>query len=196
MNLEPRYVPQDGKEFEAWVFGAIDALEFFQNGLNRYNGVYTSQEFELTAAFLATDIAEFASKHWREEFDHANGTSTLSLSEGSSPRDRSEEKSLAGRSARTGQDLRSPWLYGTDGSLQSRRQQRNSHPESFSKRTDSMDQNDRAVLATEVSLDDCGGSGHWFCDEKGHLIGVCSCLARYPSPNSRGQSRHPSARKR
>ena len=159
MNLEPRYVPQDGKEFEAWVFGAIDALEFFQNALNHYKGVYTPKEFEMTAGLLAEDIAEFASKHWREEFDHANGTSTVPVSERSSPRHRSEEKSLAGRSARTGQDPRSPWLYGADGSLQSRRQQRNSHPESFSKRTDSMDQNDRAVLATEVSLDDCGGSG-------------------------------------
>ena len=196
MNLEPRYVPQDGKEFEAWVFGAIDALEFFQNTLKHYQGVYTPREFEMTAGLLAEDIAEFASKHWREEFDHANGTSTVPVPKRSSTLDRSEEESPAGRPARTGQDLRSPSIYGADGSLQSRRQQRDSNPESFSKRTDSMDQDDRAILATEVSLDDCGGSGHWFCDQEGHLIGVCSCLARYPSPNSRGQSRHPSARQR
>mgnify|MGYP003642211002 CR=1 FL=1 len=196
MNLEPRYVSQNGKEFEAWIFGAIDALEFFQNTLKHYQGVYTPREFEMTAGLLAEDIAEFASKHWREEFDHANGTSTVPVSTGSCSCNSSEEEGTASRPARTGQDLRSPSIYGADGSLQSRRQQRNSNPESFSQRKDSMDQDDRAILATEVSLDDCGGSGHWFCDQEGHLIGVCSCLARYPSPNSSSKSRHPSARKR
>ena len=185
MNLEPRYVSQDGKEFEAWIFGAIDALEFFQNSLKHYRGVYTPKEFEMTAGFLAKDIADFASKHWKEEFELANGRDTVPLSEGGSSCNCSKEKSATSRPARTGQDTRSPSIYGADGSLQSRRQQRNSNPESFSKRTDSVDQNDTGVFATEIPLGDCGGSGHWYCDQEGHLIGVCSCLARYQSDNRR-----------
>lgn len=182
-NLEPRYTPSDGKLTEAWLFGLVDALEFLQIGYEVNGKGATPHWFEVVASQLSGDIVRESAKYWSKEFEQTNGNGAVPVSEGRSAGDSPEEESIASRSARAGQDTRSLRRIRRARSVQQRRLARSidSHP--AGKRQDSVDRYDREVSVTELPTDGCGGSGHWFINEEGHLIGVCSCLVQYSSNN-------------
>ena len=186
-NLEPRYIPQDGALMDAWIFGMVDAIEFIQLGHKANNGKYGW--YELTMDKLITDVANYAEENWKDEFNKFTKPSAVPVSEGSSGPDSTEEALPTRRSTRARENARSAELSGGDGSVQPDGLARSidSHPSS--QRKNRLDQIDRAVRTTEIPTDGCGGSGHWFINEEGHLIGVCSCLVRYGTDNSGSQPR-------
>ena len=185
MNLEPRYVPSDGKEFEAWIFGLTDALEFFQSSTVAENDQIPAYQFERTAAYLASDIVTEASKYWRDEFEIDNRGYSLSLSERSSAKHRDEEKSPDSRPTRTRQDSRSTWGPRRSRRFQERRLARGISAHPSNQGEVSMDQDDQNIPPTETPKYSCSGSWHWFINEEGGLTRGCSCLTDY-SPDSSG----------
>ena len=184
MNLEPRYVPSDRKEFEAWIFGLTDALEFFQNSTRAINDLIPAYQFERTAAYLATDIITEASKYWRDEFEIDHRGSALSLSERSSARHRDEEKVTDSRPTRTGEDPGGAWRTRRSRRIQERRLARSISAHPAGKRQVGMDQEHQDIPAAEASRPSCTGSWHWFSNEERERISGCPCSAEYSSDNS------------
>lgn len=184
-NLERRYTPQDGELADAWIFGLIDAIEFIQLG-HKHNS--SGPWFEMTASQLIEDITKYAEEYWKEEFANVEGRGAVSLPIGSSRSNSPEEESIAGRPTRTGEDL--------GGSRRSRRARpvqpeglpRHSCAHPSCKCPDRLDKINNKVCLTEISTDDCGGSGHWYVSEEGSLVGSCTCLLQYSPTDSGGES--------
>lgn len=181
-NLERRYTPQEGKEAHAWIFGLIDALEFFQTGYDIHKN--DPDWFGLVAPQMIADIANFAEENWKDEFDQLKGISTVPVSEGSSGADSREEARTASRPTWVGQNAGGAEWAGGTRPVQPEGQPRHSHSHPSCKCEKRLDQDDRAVRLTEIPTNGCGGSGHWFVNQEGHLIGVCSCLASYGPDSS------------
>jgi hypothetical protein len=183
-NLERRYTPQEGAVTHAWIFGIIDALEFFQAGYDISKKDH--DWFPIVASQLTADVAELAEENWKDEFDQLKGSSSLPVPEGRGGADSREEASIASRPTWAGQDSGgAEWARGARP-VQSTGQPRHSHSHPACKCEERLDQDDRAIRFTEISTNGCGGSGHWFINKEGHLIGVCSCLASYgPDSSSR-----------
>lgn len=186
-NLEERYLPEDAPLTDAWIFGVIDAIDFMTEGHKAYG--YKPEWFEFTLSQLVEDLTTYAEKNWKDEFDNVKAGGAVPLSEGGSGANSFETSDPFGRSAWTGEDARSTELLGGDGPFQFDGLARsiNSHPSS--QRKNRLDQDNREVLATEIPTNGCGGSGHWFINKEGHLIGVCSCLAKYGTGDSGSKPR-------
>lgn len=184
-NLEPRYVPADGKLTSAWLFGLIDAIEFMQQG-HKFNGKREGW-FEMTMSQLVEDVANYAEENWKEEFANVEGRSTVPLSEGRSGPNSTKEASTAGRPARPWEDSRSFRSARGVGPVQSSGLSRSfdSHPSS--QRKNRLDPVYRDIYQAEVSRDACGGSGQWFVTEEGKLVGSCSCFRNYCANNRRSK---------
>lgn len=181
-NLERRYTSQDGPLADAWIFGMIDALEFLQLG-HEYHKNATGW-FEMTASQLIEDITKYADEYWREEFAKVEGRDTIPVSKRSSGPDNTEKKSVTSGPTWSREDSGSTEQSGGDGPIQPGRQPRHSHSHPSCKCEERLDSDYRRTHLTEIPTDGCGGSGRWFINEEGYVVGACACLASYFTDNS------------
>ena len=185
-NLERRYTAGDGEMSDAWIFGLIDAIEFIQLGY-KYNGTRPGW-FEMTASQLVDDITRYAEEYWKEEFANVEGRSPVSLPIGGSGSDSSEEESTASRPTWPWENSRSFRSARGIGPVQPEGLARHSCAHPSCKCPDRLDKINKPVRLTEIPTDGCGGSGHWFVDEEGRLIGSCSCILKYSATDSSSKS--------
>lgn len=184
-NLERRYVPTDRGQYSAWLYGVLDAIEFMQAG-HKYNSHHEGW-FEVNLSQLVEDVSNYADEYWKDEFANVEGRDPVSLPEGRSGSDSNEEASAPSGSTGTRKDAGSPKQFGRTRSSEPYRQPRHidSHPASQRKKR--LDPFDRAVRGTEISRSGCAGSGHWYIDEEGNLIGACTCIIDYCANNRRSK---------
>lgn len=146
-NLEPRYLDTDGKEHDAWIFGLLDALDFFETART---GEMTHDKYIETLTYLSKDIADsYRSKLERDLGVDLSG-STIPVSTRGVATDRKATQDTTSGSAGAWEDIRSASVFRAGGSLQPERLARDTYSDASRERKDSMDRHDRTVRYASV----------------------------------------------
>lgn len=110
-HLERRYVPAD-KEFQAWLFGVLDAVEYLRDGK------VAGEKFKDLTEWLESEVVEYYAEyqeHKKEKFKdakreaskwaHPAGKGALPVSGGGVEPHRQSEETVVGGSARLGKNV-------------------------------------------------------------------------------------------
>lgn len=110
-HLERRYVPAD-REFQAWLFGVLDAVEYLRDGKAAGSG------FKELAVWLENEVVEYYSEHQKfkkEQFriakreqakwSHPAGKGAIPVPDRSVEPDRPPKTNVARGSAGVGKDV-------------------------------------------------------------------------------------------
>lgn len=147
-NLEPRYLPTDGKQHDAWIFGLLDALDFFESA--RTEEIMTHAKYMRTLAYLSKDIAESYRSKLERDFGIDLSGDTLPLSTTSRDADGKATQDTTSRSARTWEDTGGPDSFRASGFIQSERLARDAYSNASRERKDSMDRHNRTVRDASI----------------------------------------------
>lgn len=147
-NLEPRYLDTDGKEHDAWIFGLMDALDFFE--LARGTKDMTHDKYMQTLTYLSKDIADSYESKLERDFGIDLSGSTLPLPARSREADGKATEDPISGSAGTWEDTRGAGVIRASGSVQPERQQRDTHTNAGCKCKNGVDRHDRTVRNTSV----------------------------------------------
>ncbi len=141
-NLEPRYLDTD-KEHDAWIFGLMDALDFFESA--RGTKDMTHDKYIETLTYLSKDIADSYKSKLERDFGIDLSGNTLPLSTRSRDADRKATEDSISGSARAWQDARSTGVIRASRSIQPERQQRDTDTNASCECKDGVDRYDRTV---------------------------------------------------
>ena len=180
-NLEPRYLPTDGKEHDAWIFGLLDALDFFESA--RTEEIMTHAKYMRTLAYLSKDIAESYRSKLERDFGIDLSGDTLPLSTTSRDANGKATQDTTSRSARTWEDIRSPDSFRASGSLQPERLARDTYSDASRERKNSMDRHNRTVRDTSVPERASNRFVEWFKREEAGETKFGTRKRSYPSDN-------------
>ena len=146
-NLEPRYLDTDGKEHDAWIFGLLDALDFFESART---GEMTHNNYMRALTYLSQDIAESYRSKLERDFGIDLSGHTVPLSTTSRDADGKTTEDTASRSARTWEDIGGPDSFRASGFIQPERLARDTYSDASRERKDSMDRHNRTVRDTSI----------------------------------------------
>jgi hypothetical protein len=147
-NLEPRYLDTD-KEHDAWIFGLMDALDFFESA--RGTKDMTQDKYIQTLTYLSKDIADSYESKLERDFGIDLSGSTLPLSTRSRDADGKTTEDLISGSARAGEDTRGAGVIRASGSIQPERQQRDTDTNAGCQCKNGVDRHYRTLRDTSVS---------------------------------------------
>ena len=183
-NLEPRYLPSD-PEFNAWIFGVMDAQEFFERGITAYDGEWTKLRFNMINEWLTKDLIQFAAKRWKQEIEDTERQHPLPVSDRSGGSPDQHEEGPTGRSTWARQDVRDLGHYRKQRVTEPARQSRNLDSDASREFADRMASIDRTLLDAKLSILDAVGSIPGFSIDEAKEAKRCACKREHPSNHRR-----------
>ena len=181
-NLEPRYLPTDGKDHDAWIFGLMDALDFFESA--RGTKEMTHDKYIETLTYLSKDIADSYTPKLERDFGIDLSGNTLSVSTRSRDADGKTTQDITSRSARAGEDTRGAGVIRASGSVQPERQQRDTDPNASCECSHGLDRHHRTVRDTSVSERTGNRFIEWLQSEEAGETIFGTRRRGYPTDNS------------
>lgn len=144
-HLERRYVPAD-KEFQAWLFGVLDAVEYLRDGK------VAGSKFKDLADWLESEVVEYYDQYQklkeeqvvrREQIkrQHPAGRGVVPVSKDGIHSYSKPEANVISRPAWVGKDSGGSWWHGGSGTTGRWNRIHRSNSDAFGERSDGVDRN-------------------------------------------------------
>ena len=180
-NLEPRYLDTDGKEHDAWIFGLLDALDFFETART---GEMTHDKYMQALTYLSKDIADSYRSKLERDFGIDLSGNTVPLSTRGVATDGKATQDTISGSARAGEDTRGAGVIRASGSIQPERQQRDTDTNASCECKDGVDRHYRTLRDTSVSERTSNRFIEWLESEEAGETIFGTRRRGYPTDNS------------